>query len=148
MKIRLTNSEYVMVDIPQEITPQGLYGLIKRFQKIQKFFSEGDTFALKDGDKAEDSQDSEGTMPMRKKRANSPFREFIDNRELAVKAVKDYYTKGEHYRKQTAQKYGGSLQNYSATIHYVRKKWNINPKEVGIETFSLYKIHGRINGKK
>jgi hypothetical protein len=145
MKIRLTNSEYVMVDIPQEITPQGLYGLIKRLKRIQNFFSEGDTFSLK-GD--EDSAKSEnGAVSMRKSRKNSPFRDIMDNREIALKEVKKYYTEGENYRREIAKKYNTSLSNYSGMIAYVRKKWNIMPKEAGVETFNLYKIHGRINGK-
>ena len=143
MKIRLTNSEYVMVDIPQEITPQGLYGLIKRLKRIQSFFSEGDTFALKGDDESEKPTDA----PVKRTKANTPFREIIDNREIAVKAVKDYYIKGEDYRRQISQKYGASLSNYSAMLYYVRKKWNIMPKEAGVEKFNLYKIRGRINGK-
>lgn len=147
MKIRLSNSEYVMVDIPQELTPQGLYGLIKRLQRIQKFFSEGDVFSLK-GEKGDTNDDGEVYTPVKKTRSPSVFKDLLQDRKMAVKALKDYFGGGEHSRLEIARKRGVALKNYSAMIHYVRKKWKITPQEVGMKEFNLYHSGIRINGKR
>jgi len=134
MKVRLSNSEYVMIDIPQEINQQGLYGLIKKLVRLQKFFSEGDVFSMKEekrNDKNTENEnaennaentENENTKTIKSKGTNvyPGFIKIYENKSTALEEYKAYISEG---RRMRAKIYKVTPERYVGMIHYVKNKF-------------------------
>ena len=135
-----------MVDIPQEVNQQALYGLIKRLTRIQKFFSEGDVFSLKEEKK--ESENGEIFTPIKKTSSQPNTRSpqvykksqlypIIIDKEKSKKEMRLYFTTTSQGRKDRAQELGLTFKDYGIKMNYIKRKWKFSPKEVGVSTLNL-----------
>lgn len=127
-----------MVDIPQEVNQQALYGLIKRLTRIQKFFSEGDVFSLKEEKESEESKikTNEKQSPV-KSWNQSLFSPIKQSRELAIKEMRFYLTSSLEQRKKRAEDLRIPFKWYPSKISEIRKKFNFSEKDLGLKTLFL-----------
>lgn len=132
MKIRLSNSEFIMIDTPTEINQQELYGLIQRLTQIMKFFSKGDVFNLKENN-AEQKQPTQ-----RITRGTSLFGPIKQDRKLAIEEMKFYLNSTLEERKKRAEELQIPFEWYPSKISELRKKFKFSPKELGVT--SIYRM--------
>jgi len=141
MKLRLSATEYMMIDIPQEVNKQEFYGLIKRMNKYQKFFTDGDVFSLKE--EKQEGEVNETQKPTLKQSNRlyelTPMHPIISNREKSLNELKNYYSSHatQNTRKKRAFELGMDFRKYGMKIFYIKKKWKFTAKQVGVQTLNL-----------
>jgi len=138
MKLRLSATEYMMIDIPQEVNKQEFYGLIKRMNKYQKFFTDGDVFSLKE----EKEVTKEGTKEAPSNKSSKVFTRtqiypILIDKEKSKKELRTYYTTTIQGRHDRAKELGITFKDYGIKMNYLKKKWKFTPKEIGVSSLNL-----------
>lgn len=134
MEIKINQHESYKIDIPSVVDKVTFFGLLDKLNSISKILSKSDLFANagvinEDGEKLI-------TFEHRKYKPRiKTNRDWCNTREKVVSILKLHYSDDKKGKEKKAKEIGQDWDTIVKSFHGLKKRYNIQPKEVGLKFF-------------
>lgn len=123
MKIKISEKEFYVIELDKdEISPEEFSGFMNRLRIIEKILNKSDI----------EESHHKHKHNNRGQRVKYPW---LDNKAELIKALKIYYSDKPDRKDILEKSTGKSWSDITKNLFYNRKKYNIKPKELGLNYY-------------